>query len=110
MLVPLDSPNANTRVTNLKRGIEEYVAEYNICKCKPCRNGGSLALIDGKCICLCTGLFEGLACQNFKADKASNQGKKVKNLQYSNSFFIKSGVLFYELIQKIYSRSKAHCK
>ncbi|KAM4719593.1 complement component C9 [Anableps anableps] len=76
MLIPLDSPDANTRITNFKRAIEEYIAEYNICKCKPCQNGGTLALIDGKCICMCPGLFEGLACQNLKADKASNQGQR----------------------------------
>ncbi|XP_015243848.1 PREDICTED: complement component C9 [Cyprinodon variegatus] len=76
MLIPVDTPDANSRITNLKRAIEDYVAEYNICKCKPCQNGGTLALIDGKCICMCSGEFEGLACQNFKADKAQHQGSR----------------------------------
>lgn len=81
MLIPLDSPDANARIINFRRATEEYIAEYNTCKCKPCHNGGTLALIDGKCICMCPELFEGLGCQNFKADKASHQGKKAKTKQ-----------------------------
>ncbi|XP_054908644.1 complement component C9 [Poeciliopsis prolifica] len=84
MLIPVDSRDANARITNFKRATEEYIAEYNTCKCKPCHNGGTLALIDGKCICMCSELFEGLGCQNFKADKASHQGKKPTPLQEGN--------------------------
>ncbi|XP_027880340.1 complement component C9 [Xiphophorus couchianus] len=84
MLIPLDSPDANARIINFRRATEEYIAEYNTCKCKPCHNGGTLALIDGKCICMCPELFEGLGCQNFKADKASHQGKKPTPLQEGN--------------------------
>ncbi|XP_071321879.1 complement component C9 [Trachinotus anak] len=75
-LIPLDMPDANTRISNLKKATADYVAEYNVCKCKPCQNGGTLALIDGKCICLCPHLFEGLACQNFKGDKAKYSGDR----------------------------------
>ncbi|XP_072228456.1 complement component C9 [Leuresthes tenuis] len=75
-LIPLNLPDANTRISNLKKATQDYVAEYNVCKCKPCQNGGTPVLIDGKCICMCATLFEGLACQNFKSDKASNQGQK----------------------------------
>ncbi|XP_044000737.1 complement component C9 [Gambusia affinis] len=84
MLIPLDSADANIRITNFKRATEEYIAEYNTCKCKPCHNGATLALINGKCICMCSELFEGLGCQNFKADKASHQGKKPTPLQEGN--------------------------
>ncbi|KAF6734990.1 Complement component C9 [Oryzias melastigma] len=69
MLVPLAVPDANARIQNLKQATQDYVAEYNVCKCKPCQNGGTLALLDGRCICMCPDVFEGLACQNFKPDK-----------------------------------------
>ncbi|XP_061589956.1 complement component C9 isoform X2 [Cololabis saira] len=72
MLIPLDMPNANSRISNLKQATEDYVAEYNVCKCKPCHNGATVALLDGNCVCLCSNEFEGLACQNFKGDKAKN--------------------------------------
>lgn len=75
MLIPNDMPGVNSRVANLKQATEEYVAEYNVCKCRPCQNGGTLALLDGKCICMCSNLFEGLGCQNFKGDKAKVPGK-----------------------------------
>uniref|UniRef100_A0A3Q3W0V5 Complement component C9 n=1 Tax=Mola mola TaxID=94237 RepID=A0A3Q3W0V5_MOLML len=72
MLIPVDMQYSNTRRANLKQATAEYVAEYNACKCKPCHNGGTLVLLDGKCICLCTHLFEGQGCQNFKGDKAQH--------------------------------------
>nr|XP_046230367.1 complement component C9 [Scatophagus argus] len=72
MLIPVDIPDANARIANLKQATSDYVAEYNVCKCKPCHNGGTLALMDGKCMCLCPHLFEGLGCQNFKGEKAKS--------------------------------------
>ncbi|XP_037548251.1 complement component C9 [Nematolebias whitei] len=84
MLIPLDSPDSNTRISNIKRAIEDYGAEYNVCKCKPCQNGGTLALLDGKCICMCSHQFEGLACQNFKGDKAKHTGQRPTVLQEGN--------------------------
>uniref|UniRef100_A0A3Q0R4Z0 Complement component C9 n=1 Tax=Amphilophus citrinellus TaxID=61819 RepID=A0A3Q0R4Z0_AMPCI len=71
MLIPLEIPDANSRISNLKQAIADYVAEYNVCKCKPCQNGATLVLMDGKCRCLCPELFEGIACQDFKGDKRS---------------------------------------
>ncbi|XP_070780693.1 complement component C9 [Enoplosus armatus] len=77
-LIPLDMPDANTRISNLKLATADYVAEYNVCKCKPCHNGGTLTQLDGKCICLCPNVFEGLACQNFKGDKVRNSGRSAR--------------------------------
>ena len=68
-IIPLSFPNVNTFRTNLKEAIEDYVAEYNVCKCQPCQNGGSVILIDGICSCLCPHVFEGLACQRVMSDK-----------------------------------------
>ncbi|XP_041666576.1 complement component C9 [Cheilinus undulatus] len=82
-LVP-DMPGANTRRSNLKRATAEYMAEYNVCKCKPCRNGGSLTLLDGKCMCLCPHLFEGLACQNFKGDKVNPPAPRPAVIEEGN--------------------------
>lgn len=70
MLIPTELPEANSRILNLQRATTDYVAEYNVCKCRPCHNGGTLTLLDGRCLCMCPDLFEGLGCQNFKGDKA----------------------------------------
>ncbi|KAF1377780.1 hypothetical protein PFLUV_G00204290 [Perca fluviatilis] len=84
MLIPLDMPDANTRISNMKQATADYVAEYNVCKCKPCQNGGTLALLDGQCKCICSFLYEGLACQNYKADKAKNAGPRPTVIQEGN--------------------------
>lgn len=78
MLVPTDIPGANSRISNLRQATADYVAEYNVCKCKPCQNGGTLTLLDGKCICMCPQVFEGLGCQNFKGDKTRAVGKRTQ--------------------------------
>nr|AJA33610.1 complement component 9 [Larimichthys crocea] len=70
MLIPVDMPGASNRTSNLREAIADYVAEYNVCKCKPCHNGGTLALVDGKCICMCSHLYDGLGCQNYKPDRS----------------------------------------
>ncbi|XP_070706782.1 complement component C9 [Pempheris klunzingeri] len=76
MIIPLEMPGANSKISNLKQATADYVAEYNVCKCRPCHNGGTLVLLDGKCMCLCPHLFEGMACQKYKGDRANNPGKR----------------------------------
>ncbi|XP_032395418.1 complement component C9 [Etheostoma spectabile] len=84
MLIPLDMADANTRISNLKRATADYTAEYNVCKCKPCQNGGTLALLDGRCKCMCPFQYEGLACQNYKADKVKHAGARPTVIQEGN--------------------------
>ncbi|XP_055718822.1 complement component C9 [Salvelinus fontinalis] len=79
-LIPLSMPDANTRRLNMQRATQEYEAEYSVCKCQPCHNGGSLALLDGKCLCLCLPQFEGLACQDAKADNNKNSKIPVESV------------------------------
>nr|AXB74601.1 complement component 9 [Planiliza haematocheilus] len=84
MLIPLDMPDANTRISNLKLATVDYTAEYSMCKCKPCQNGGTLTLLDGSCMCLCTNLYEGKACQNFKSDKTGETKTRPPVVQEGN--------------------------
>ncbi|XP_030622848.1 complement component C9 [Chanos chanos] len=67
-LIPVDMDGAQERRTNLRRALDDYVAEYSVCKCQPCQNGGTVSLVDGKCVCLCPKEFDGIACQNLRAD------------------------------------------
>ncbi|XP_067294802.1 complement component C9 [Pseudorasbora parva] len=76
--IPLDFPDAQPRRDNLKRAIDDYVAEYSVCKCQPCQNGGTVIQIDGQCKCMCLPGTEGAACQNVdmkmvKEDKSFEQ-------------------------------------
>ncbi|KAK0679052.1 CO9 protein, partial [Pygoscelis papua] len=62
-LVPVKMRNAYLKKQNLERAIEDYITEYSICKCEPCKNGGTLMLVDGACTCMCSSYFKGIACQ-----------------------------------------------
>ncbi|NWZ90533.1 CO9 protein, partial [Nesospiza acunhae] len=62
-LVPVKMRDAYLKKQNLERAIEDYITEYSVCKCEPCKNGGTLVLVDGVCICLCSSYFKGIACQ-----------------------------------------------
>ncbi|XP_061472904.1 complement component C9 [Rhineura floridana] len=62
-LVPLTIHDSSIKKQNLDRAVEDYVAEYNVCKCQPCQNGGTVILLNGRCECGCSPYFRGEACQ-----------------------------------------------
>ncbi|KAH0627903.1 hypothetical protein JD844_008462 [Phrynosoma platyrhinos] len=62
-LVPLKMPDSGIKKEYLDRAVEDYIAEYSVCKCQPCQNGGTVLLLNGKCECGCTPYFKGKACQ-----------------------------------------------
>ncbi|NXS42418.1 CO9 protein, partial [Balaeniceps rex] len=66
-LVPVKMRNAHLKKQNLERAIEAYITEYSVCKCEPCKNGGTLVLVDGACTCMCSSYFKGIACQISKS-------------------------------------------
>ncbi|NXV36158.1 CO9 protein, partial [Rissa tridactyla] len=62
-LVPVKMRDAYLKKQNLERAIKDYITEYSVCKCEPCKNGGTLVLVDGACTCMCSSYFKGIACQ-----------------------------------------------
>ncbi|KAM5191909.1 complement component C9 [Mantella aurantiaca] len=63
VLIPNDMKEAYNKSQNLQKAIHDYLEEYSTCKCQPCRNGGTLFVVDGECWCKCPERFQGLACQ-----------------------------------------------
>ncbi|XP_051949893.1 complement component C9 [Xyrauchen texanus] len=76
--IPLDFPDAQPRRDNLRRALDDYVAEYSVCKCQPCQNGGTVMQIDGDCKCMCSPGTEGVACQIIDTELA--KGKAFEQL------------------------------
>lgn len=58
--------DAHQKKENLERAIKDYVYEFDVRKCQQCQNAGTVILMDGQCQCLCSGGFEGLACEKSK--------------------------------------------
>ncbi|KAF5893787.1 complement component C8 alpha chain, partial [Clarias magur] len=54
---------ARTRVPLLKQAWEEYMAQFNPCRCAPCMNNGVPVLTRTSCSCLCKAGYYGLACE-----------------------------------------------
>ncbi|XP_070599514.1 complement component C9-like [Erythrolamprus reginae] len=62
-LVPLKIPDSRRKKENLDLAVEDFLAEYSVCKCQPCLHGGTAMLIEGKCECTCTPFYKGDACE-----------------------------------------------
>ncbi|XP_056381263.1 complement component C9-like [Hyla sarda] len=76
-LVPIDLKDAYKKSRNLERAIEEYINEYSTCKCQPCKNGGTVMVVDGECLCKCPERFKGLACQIPKSELYKNPSDAI---------------------------------
>ncbi|XP_041064667.1 complement component C8 alpha chain-like [Carcharodon carcharias] len=57
---------------NLKRAMEEYLAEFHPCRCSVCYNNGKAVLINNVCTCECLPGYEGKACQETKRKGPTN--------------------------------------
>ncbi|XP_040276874.1 complement component C9-like [Bufo bufo] len=76
-LVPIDLRDSYIKKRNLERAIEDYIDEYNVCKCQPCQNGGTLVLLDGECVCKCPLEYTGSACEKLKNKLLSKPSKPL---------------------------------
>ncbi|NXK95558.1 CO8A protein, partial [Formicarius rufipectus] len=48
---------------NLERALQEYLLEFNACRCGPCQNNGEPILVGDTCSCQCRPGYRGTACQ-----------------------------------------------
>ncbi|MBN3289823.1 CO9 protein, partial [Polypterus senegalus] len=79
-LLPPDMPHFSEKKANIQRALDDYIAEYSVCKCRPCKNGGTATLVNGECICLCTFHYKGIACEIKKPEVP----KDSPNVQMGN--------------------------
>ncbi|XP_044224891.1 complement component C8 alpha chain [Thunnus albacares] len=55
--------DAGARLANLQRGWDEYLQQFDSCRCAPCRHNGVPVLSGTSCSCLCKAGYEGEACE-----------------------------------------------
>lgn len=65
---------ARTRLPHLKRAWEEYLLQFNPCRCAPCQNNGVPVLTSTSCSCLCKSGYRGLACEETQSPQGSVGG------------------------------------
>lgn len=51
------------RIANLQRGFDEYLQEFDPCRCAPCLHQGFPMLSGTSCTCICRSGYEGDACE-----------------------------------------------
>lgn len=70
----------------MERAIDDYVNEYSISKCHACQNGGTVLLLDGKCICSCPITAEGIACEVSKQITPPGKNKLLDIMRNTNTY------------------------
>ncbi|KAG8132461.1 hypothetical protein E2320_010308, partial [Naja naja] len=54
--------NMETKRRNLKRALDQYLMEFNTCRCGPCKNNGEPILLGATCTCECKQGYRGPDC------------------------------------------------
>ncbi|KAK5859578.1 hypothetical protein PBY51_021128 [Eleginops maclovinus] len=54
---------AGARLANLERGLDEYLQQFDSCRCAPCRHNGIPVLTSTSCSCICKSGYRGEACE-----------------------------------------------
>uniref|UniRef100_A0A8D1G7A4 Complement C8 alpha chain n=1 Tax=Sus scrofa TaxID=9823 RepID=A0A8D1G7A4_PIG len=60
---------------NLRRALDQYLMEFNACRCGPCFNNGEPILVGTSCRCQCPVGCQGLACEQMKSEGAKADGR-----------------------------------
>ncbi|XP_073752777.1 complement component C8 alpha chain isoform X2 [Callorhinus ursinus] len=64
-----------TKRRNLHRALDQYLSEFNACRCGPCFNNGEPILEGTSCRCQCPLGRKGLACEQMEQDGAKADGR-----------------------------------
>uniref|UniRef100_A0A674AWD4 Complement C8 alpha chain n=1 Tax=Salmo trutta TaxID=8032 RepID=A0A674AWD4_SALTR len=56
--------HVGARLAHLRRAWEEYLLQFNSCRCAPCRHDGIPVLSQTSCHCICKQGFRGEACED----------------------------------------------
>lgn len=55
--------HVGARLANMQRGWDEYLQQFDSCRCAPCRYNGIPVLMGTSCKCVCKSGYHGEACE-----------------------------------------------
>uniref|UniRef100_A0A8C8B3A8 Complement C8 alpha chain n=1 Tax=Otus sunia TaxID=257818 RepID=A0A8C8B3A8_9STRI len=67
--------NMETKQQNLKRALDDYLLEFNACRCGPCQNNGEPILVGDTCFCQCRPGYGGPACEQTQRRGGETNGR-----------------------------------
>ncbi|XP_075280528.1 complement component C8 alpha chain isoform X3 [Opisthocomus hoazin] len=67
--------NMETKRQNLKRALDDYLLEFNACRCGPCQNNGEPILVGDTCFCQCRPGDGGPACEQTRRQGGETDGR-----------------------------------
>ncbi|XP_035189460.1 complement component C8 alpha chain [Oxyura jamaicensis] len=70
-----DLSNMETKRQHLKRALDDYLLEFNACRCGPCQNDGEPILVGDTCACQCQPGYEGHACERSRRPGTGTSGR-----------------------------------
>ncbi|KAL4656034.1 complement component C8 alpha chain [Arapaima gigas] len=62
------------KVALLKQAWEEFLQQFNSCRCAPCRNNGVAVLLSTQCTCFCKQGYQGVACEHTEREARPTHG------------------------------------
>ncbi|NXE86153.1 CO8A protein, partial [Menura novaehollandiae] len=64
-----------TKRQHLKRALDEFLLEFNSCRCGPCQNNGEPVLVGDSCSCQCRPGYRGPACEQTERRGGETDGR-----------------------------------
>ena len=75
-----------TKRQNLRRALDQYLMEFNACRCGPCFNNGEPILEGTSCKCQCPVGRQGLACEQVQSEGKATHPHSASSLLQLRGF------------------------
>ncbi|XP_028986973.1 complement component C8 alpha chain [Betta splendens] len=66
--------HVGARLPNLQRAYDEYLQQFDPCRCVPCQNNGQVVLTGTACKCICKSGYQGDACEETHGRETKTDG------------------------------------
>lgn len=73
------------RLANLQRANDEYLQQFDPCRCAPCSNDGIPVLSGTSCNCMCSSGYQGYACEETNRRGEKKKQEQAEHVQITHS-------------------------